>query len=103
MCFIGLFLTSQVNARMLDRVYNKLAERNGGVGRPEFRLREQAIYASIWIVLRFLYSERNAWNYPSAYWAIPFRLGSARTSAVDRCRYCILPSFPVPMPLLTYS
>ncbi|TFY74084.1 hypothetical protein EWM64_g9928 [Hericium alpestre] len=35
---IGLSGASQVNARLLDRVYSMLKERNGGVGKPEFRL-----------------------------------------------------------------
>ncbi|CCL98322.1 uncharacterized protein FIBRA_00316 [Fibroporia radiculosa] len=35
---LGLFLTSQANARLLDRVYIYFKMRNGGVGRPEFRL-----------------------------------------------------------------
>ncbi|KAL6301413.1 MFS polyamine transporter [Sparassis latifolia] len=35
---IGLSIASQTNARMLDRVYRRLKERNGGVGLPEFRL-----------------------------------------------------------------
>ncbi|KAH9950927.1 MFS polyamine transporter [Amylocystis lapponica] len=35
---IGLMLSAQVSARMLDRVYRTLSHRNGGVGKPEFRL-----------------------------------------------------------------
>lgn len=35
---IGLTGCSQINARMLDLIYRKLKDRNGGVGRPEFRL-----------------------------------------------------------------
>jgi hypothetical protein len=37
---VGLSGASQVNARMLDRVYIHFQRKNGGVGRPEFRLRE---------------------------------------------------------------
>jgi hypothetical protein len=37
---VGLSGASQVNARLLDRVYLYFAGRNGGRGRPEFRLRE---------------------------------------------------------------
>lgn len=37
---IGLTLTSQINARVLDRVYKHFKIRNGGVGEPEFRLRK---------------------------------------------------------------
>jgi hypothetical protein len=37
---LGLSGGSQINAIFLDRVYIYLKSRNGGVGRPEFRLRE---------------------------------------------------------------
>lgn len=37
---VGLSGASQVNARMLDKVYGWFKDRNGGVGKPEFRLRE---------------------------------------------------------------
>ncbi|TFY69980.1 hypothetical protein EVJ58_g103 [Rhodofomes roseus] len=35
---LGLFVTTQINARIIDRVYRKMKARNGGVGLPEFRL-----------------------------------------------------------------
>ncbi|KIM38559.1 hypothetical protein M413DRAFT_20020 [Hebeloma cylindrosporum] len=35
---IGLTLSSQVNARFMDRIYIYLKNKNGGVGEPEFRL-----------------------------------------------------------------
>jgi hypothetical protein len=35
----GLAIASQINARLMDRVYKVLKARYGGVGRPEFRLR----------------------------------------------------------------
>ena len=37
---LGLSGASQINARTMDKVYVMLKKRNGGVGRPEFRLRE---------------------------------------------------------------
>ena len=37
---IGLSLASQVNARFMDRIYIHFKNKNGGVGEPEFRLRE---------------------------------------------------------------
>ena len=37
---VGLTGASQLNARMLDRIYKYFKEKNGGVGRPEYRLRE---------------------------------------------------------------
>ncbi|KAI0055615.1 MFS polyamine transporter [Artomyces pyxidatus] len=35
---IGLMLAAQLNARVLDRVYAYLKAKNGGAGRPEYRL-----------------------------------------------------------------
>ncbi|CDO72952.1 hypothetical protein BN946_scf185007.g6 [Trametes cinnabarina] len=35
---LGLFIASQVNARLLDKVYVMLKKRNNGQGEPEFRL-----------------------------------------------------------------
>lgn len=40
---VGLTLTSQINARVLDRTYKYFKEKNGGVGQPEYRLRESFI------------------------------------------------------------
>lgn len=37
---IALTLTSQINARIIDPVYLHFKNKNGGVGEPEFRLRE---------------------------------------------------------------
>lgn len=34
----GLTLAAQINARMLDRVYQYYKRKNGGIGRPEYRL-----------------------------------------------------------------
>lgn len=36
---IGLSAASQINARLLDRIYIHFKNKNGGVGEPEFRLR----------------------------------------------------------------
>ena len=36
---IGLTGVSQVSARLIDPIYKYLKERNGGIGRPEYRLR----------------------------------------------------------------
>lgn len=33
-------VASQFNARLLDVIYKRLKARNGGIGEPEFRLRE---------------------------------------------------------------
>jgi hypothetical protein len=37
---VGLTLAAQINARLLDRIYIRYKNKNGGVGEPEFRLRE---------------------------------------------------------------
>jgi len=37
---LGLSAASQINALTLDRVYVHFKNKNGGVGRPEFRLRK---------------------------------------------------------------
>lgn len=36
---IGISIPSQINARLMDRIYTVLKARNGGIGKPEFRLR----------------------------------------------------------------
>lgn len=36
---IGLTGASQVNARVMDRIYIYFTKKNGGKGRPEYRLR----------------------------------------------------------------
>ncbi|KAF7312747.1 MFS polyamine transporter [Mycena indigotica] len=35
---LGVTGASQINARVMDRIYRRLKEKNGGVGEPEFRL-----------------------------------------------------------------
>ena len=39
---IGLSGASQINARLLDTIYVYYKKKNGGKGRPEFRLRESS-------------------------------------------------------------
>jgi hypothetical protein len=36
---VGLMSASQINARFMDRIYLSFKSHNGGVGKPEFRLR----------------------------------------------------------------
>ena len=43
---VGLTGASQINARLLDYIYRKLKERNGGAGKPEYRLRK-SLHASL--------------------------------------------------------
>ncbi|KZT75016.1 MFS polyamine transporter [Daedalea quercina L-15889] len=35
---LGLFVTTQINARVIDRIYQNQKARNGGIGKPEYRL-----------------------------------------------------------------
>ena len=37
---VGLTLAAQINGRSMDKIYKYFKARNGGVGEPEFRLRE---------------------------------------------------------------
>jgi len=40
---VGLSVASQVNARYMDRIYIHFKNKNGGVGEPEFRLRQLGV------------------------------------------------------------
>ena len=42
---VGLTSASQINARMLDRMYRYFKEKNGGEGRPEYRLRASQLHS----------------------------------------------------------
>ena len=44
---VGLTLSAQLNARVMDRIYIHLKKRNNGVGMPEHRLREFLFLLSI--------------------------------------------------------
>mgnify|MGYP001563815374 FL=1 len=35
---LGFFVWAQIQGRLMDKIYRLLKERNGGVGKPEFRL-----------------------------------------------------------------
>ena len=35
---VGIFTCVQINSRVIDRVYRRLKDRNGGVGQPEFHI-----------------------------------------------------------------
>ena len=37
---VGLIIACQINARLLDRIYIHYKNKKGGVGQPEYRLRE---------------------------------------------------------------
>ncbi|KAJ5999425.1 MFS multidrug transporter [Penicillium sp. IBT 35674x] len=52
---IGFFLGSQFSAAMIDRIYRALKARNGGVGRPEFRIPLMTIAAILLPAGLFIY------------------------------------------------
>lgn len=52
---VGLSGASQINARTLDKVYVHLKNKNGGVGKPEFRLRTCCFqFFLVWRMLMYL-------------------------------------------------
>ena len=51
---IGLTTASQLNARYLDRIYIYYKNKKGGVGEPEFRLRELLFSTSLIPMWRYL-------------------------------------------------
>ncbi|KAK9437857.1 Major facilitator superfamily domain, general substrate transporter [Metarhizium brunneum] len=62
-CFVGIFL----QLKMVDRVYGALKSRNGGVGRPEFRMPSLAIGSVVLTVGLFWYG----WSIGRAHWIMP--------------------------------
>lgn len=62
-CFAGIFL----QLKMVDRVYGALKSRNGGVGRPEFRMPSLAIGSVVLTVGLFWYG----WSIGRAHWIMP--------------------------------
>ena len=50
---VGLSTASQLNARFLDRIYIYFKNKKGGVGEPEFRLREFYFYFSLFFQMRW--------------------------------------------------
>jgi hypothetical protein len=55
---VGLTTASQINARLLDRIYIYFKNKNGGVGQPEFRLRKlsNSYFPITILILNFLAS-----------------------------------------------
>lgn len=62
-CFVGIFL----QLKMVDRVYGALKRRNGGVGRPEFRMPSLAIGSVVLTVGLFWYG----WSIGHTHWIMP--------------------------------
>ena len=46
---LGLMIGAQINMRFLDSIYRRLKQKNGGVGKPEFRLRAQTNRYFVWL------------------------------------------------------
>lgn len=85
---VGLSGASQVNARLLDWIYKKLKERNGGVGRPEFRLRTSTATPanSVPFPERLFFSDSPyvSWNDNTPYWSFPSRVVGSEERSLDR-------------------
>jgi len=75
---VGLTVGSQLSARFMDRIYLWLKSRNGGVGKPEFRLREyqcSVIFFPLPNQLILLcYSHHRSWDNPGTYRLADYRL-----------------------------
>jgi hypothetical protein len=50
---VGLTIASQLNARFLDRIYVYYKNKKGGIGEPEFRLREFLFFLMRVFLLNF--------------------------------------------------
>ncbi|KAI0057755.1 MFS polyamine transporter [Artomyces pyxidatus] len=65
---VGLTGASQTNARLMDRVYSYLKTKNGGVGRPEFRL-PNIVPGTIFLPIGLLLTGWTARS--SIHWIVP--------------------------------
>ncbi|KAI0309031.1 MFS polyamine transporter [Amylostereum chailletii] len=65
---VGVTISSQINARMLDRVYRRLKAKNDGVGKPEFRL-ITVVPGTILLPIGMLITGWTARG--SVYWIVP--------------------------------
>ena len=66
--FVGMGIASQIGTRLADRYYKKLCERNGGQGRPEFRL-PVLILGALMVPVGLLWYGWSA--RPSIHWIMP--------------------------------
>lgn len=87
---IGITICSQLNGRYTDRLYVHLKEtRGGGVGEPEFRLRESRAMPRIGdkILKYFLHHSFNGSRDDFApYWPSSSRMGSSAACVMGRYR-----------------
>ncbi|KAI5115610.1 hypothetical protein M0805_006818 [Coniferiporia weirii] len=65
---IGLTIISQINARLLDPIYRYLKEKNGGAGKPEYRL-PTMVPGTIFLPIGLLLCGRSAQN--RVFWLVP--------------------------------
>ena len=86
---LGLAIASQVNARFMDRVYMYYTKKNGGIGKPEYRLRASPFLGLIFKVLTFLgCSHHGPRDDPDANRDAHRRMDGGEARALDRTRHC---------------
>jgi len=85
---VGLSGASQVNARILDKVYGYFKNKNGGVGRPEFRLRQYIKYFFLLHAHMFFVSIYGSRYNLLAYRSADYRLVRAQTGILVGSRHC---------------
>ena len=78
---IALSAASQINARVLDPIYIHFKNKNGGVGEPEFRLRELLFILSDTVLI--LSSDNGPWIYFPSYWIATCGMVGATPFALD--------------------
>jgi hypothetical protein len=84
---VGLSGASQVNARTLDKVYGYFKSKNGGVGRPEFRLRQCIEYFTPACSHLFV-SIYGSWYNLLAYWSPDYGLVRTKKGILAGSRHC---------------
>ena len=84
---IGLTTASQLNARFLDRIYIYYKNKKGGVGQPEFRLRELSPRCGWgywwWLIPNLLFSDDGSCKYCPSCWTDSCRMGGTTSFALD--------------------
>ena len=83
---VGLTTASQVNSRLLDRIYIHFKNKKGGVGEPEFRLREllyDHLFSRRCGIDSQLPSDNGPCKYYRSLWTVAFRMGGTTSLALD--------------------
>lgn len=94
---IGVTLTSQLNARYMDRIYIHFRDKNNGVGEPEFRVRKWtslAIFAIKQPQLMLFSSIYDSWSIHRTSRRTSDRMGCREASALGGHRPGLFPSSP---------